>query len=432
VGFLSSGSGTANGNLYLKLKNTSGAPVTGVPISYNVEKYRGGTNTAGFRILLYYSFNGSTWTSAGAPFLTYFPGDANNNGYASAPGATVPVAGTLGVTVPDGSDLYLAWNYSVSTASTTTNAQALAIDDIDIGGVGSTSPFGSGAASPPNVAAGASSLLTVTVTGGSNPGSTGLAVTADLVAIGGSPAQAFVDNGSNGDLAAGDNIFSYQATVPAGTAAGTKSLPVTITDAQGRTGSTSISLTIDAPLVAIHDIQGSGDSSPFAGQQVATTGIVTGANTASGFFIQAPDTDVDNDPATSEGLFVYTGKNNIPNGAVVGNLVRLSGTVQEYGSQTEISGVSTVTVLSTGQHVAGRCPPDAGERRPSERNHPGRAFRRNEGGGRRADGCRADGLRDVLRCVPRCRPAVPRAWTGSDSFGAARHAGRRAALRRQS
>ena len=56
---------------------------------------------------------------------------------------------------------------------------------------------------------GGSTLLTVAVTPGSGPASTGLAVSADLTAIGGSAAQPFVDDATNGDVTAGDNVFSY-------------------------------------------------------------------------------------------------------------------------------------------------------------------------------------------------------------------------------
>src|SRR5262249_45148832 len=87
---------------------------------------------------------------------------------------------------------------------------------------------------------------TVTVTPGTNPASTGLAVAADLTPIGGSATQQFFDDGTHGDAVAGDNVFSFQATVPAATSAGGKTLATTITDAQSRSGSASISLTVTA------------------------------------------------------------------------------------------------------------------------------------------------------------------------------------------
>jgi hypothetical protein len=105
-------------------------------------------------------------------------------------------------------------------------------------------PTGSGAASPSSLLPGGNSLLNVTVTPGVNPPSTGLAVTADLSSIGGSPAQQFFDNGTNGDVSAGDNVFSFRATIPATTPAGGRELPATITDAQGRQAAATIDFVI--------------------------------------------------------------------------------------------------------------------------------------------------------------------------------------------
>ena len=135
IGFLASGSATASGNLYAELVNTSGGPLSGLQVSYDVEKYRNGSNANGFRIQLFYSTDGATWTSAGPSFLTAFAADANNNGFATAPGATVNVAAALPVAIPDGALFYLAWNYSVTSGTTVTNAQALAVDNISIQGI---------------------------------------------------------------------------------------------------------------------------------------------------------------------------------------------------------------------------------------------------------------------------------------------------------
>src|SRR5437763_3175597 len=158
VGFLSSGTATQSGNLYAQFVNNTGGALSGLQTSYNIEKYRGGSNAAGFRIQLFYALDGNTWTSAGAGFLTSFAADANNNGFATAPGATVGISNqTLSVSIPDGSNFYLAWNYSVASGTTTTNAQALAVDDISILGVnGPTNPTGTGAANPVSVQAGSS------------------------------------------------------------------------------------------------------------------------------------------------------------------------------------------------------------------------------------------------------------------------------------
>ncbi len=109
---------------------------------------------------------------------------------------------------------------------------------------GPTNPSGLGAANPDPALSGNATLLTVAVTPGSNPASTGLSVAGDLSAIGGAATQSFFDDGNNGDVTAGDNIFSFLATVSAATPTGAQNLPITITDAEMRSGSTTIVLTI--------------------------------------------------------------------------------------------------------------------------------------------------------------------------------------------
>ena len=252
VGFISSGTSTMSGNLYAELVNNTGNSLTGLLVSYDVEKYRNGSNPAGFRYQLFYSFDLLSWTNAGPDFFTAFAPDADNNGFANAPGATVPVLNkTLNVPIPNGTTIHLAWNYSVTSGTTTTNAQALAIDNISIQGISAlvpTNPSGAGAANPNSVLPGESSTLTVTATPGTNPASTGLSVTADLSTIGGSPTQQFFNDGATGgDVSAGDNVFTYTATVALGTTAGLKTLPFIVTDAQARSGNASISLTVQQP-----------------------------------------------------------------------------------------------------------------------------------------------------------------------------------------
>lgn len=142
VGGLSSSSASKSVNIYVWLSNSGGSDITNFTISYNVEKYRNGLNSAGFSIQMYYSTDGSTWISAGSDFLSSFPADIDNTGYASAPGATLTVANkTLPVAVSTGSSIYLAWNYSVTSGTTTSNAQALGIDDVSITANGGGTPI---------------------------------------------------------------------------------------------------------------------------------------------------------------------------------------------------------------------------------------------------------------------------------------------------
>ena len=110
----------------------------------------------------------------------------------------------------------------------------------------------------------------------------------------------------------------------------------------------------------IHDIQGAAFKSPLAGQTVSDVpGVVTGVRATGasrGYWMQDPDPDAD--PATSEGIFVYTGGTPA---VAIGDAVTVSGTVSDYYplfsgetvattsnlSITEL-GSATTTVVSSG------------------------------------------------------------------------------------
>ncbi len=162
VGWVSSGSGTVSGNLYVLLTNNGASQISNFTISYGVEKYRKGSNAAGYSIQMYYSTTGTSWTSAGTNFLTSFAADADNSGYTTAPGATSNVSSkTLAVALAAGSNLYLAWNYSATSGTTTTNAQALGIDNVSITAAGSAS-------APTVTTTAVSAITTTTATSGGN------------------------------------------------------------------------------------------------------------------------------------------------------------------------------------------------------------------------------------------------------------------------
>lgn len=98
--------------------------------------------------------------------------------------------------------------------------------------------------------------------------------------------------------------------------------------------------------ISIHQIQGFTETSPFENQTVTTKGVVTAdfqeENQLQGFFLQAIQTD--HDPATSEGIFVYApGSQDVR----VGNLVEVTGTVQEYHGLTEITKVRSLSILAS-------------------------------------------------------------------------------------
>jgi len=108
---------------------------------------------------------------------------------------------------------------------------------------------GTGSANPFGVQQGGSTTLTVLVQPGSDPTSTGIAVSADLSTIAGAANQPFAGSG---------NTFTYFATVSNSAPLGNKLLPVSISDAQGRTASTTIALVVQQPHVVISQVYGGG------------------------------------------------------------------------------------------------------------------------------------------------------------------------------
>lgn len=91
------------------------------------------------------------------------------------------------------------------------------------------------------------------------------------------------------------------------------------------------------PVTPISRVQGAGDTSPLDGQRVTVEGIVTldsrGKEGFQGVYLQQADAETDQDPRTSEALFVYT------RSAVgtVGHRLRVSGQVTEYHGLTELT-----------------------------------------------------------------------------------------------
>ncbi len=104
----------------------------------------------------------------------------------------------------------------------------------------------------------------------------------------------------------------------------------------------------DNEITLISTIQGDGDETALAGQTATVEAIVTGIITSSsgqlGFFLQEEDDDWDDDDATSEGIFVFS---STP--VSVGDKLRVTGDIAEFSNQTQLTGVSSIETLATGQ-----------------------------------------------------------------------------------
>ncbi|MBR8385206.1 ExeM/NucH family extracellular endonuclease [Burkholderia cenocepacia] len=101
----------------------------------------------------------------------------------------------------------------------------------------------------------------------------------------------------------------------------------------------------------IADIQGPGAPSPLAGQNASIEAVVTadfgGTDGFGGFFVQQADAQRRNQPGVSEGLFVYAPKAR----AKAGDLVHVTGKVEEKYGQTQLTLSGAIAVCANGQTV---------------------------------------------------------------------------------
>ena len=91
-------------------------------------------------------------------------------------------------------------------------------------------------------------------------------------------------------------------------------------------------------LVSIYDIQGQQDDSPYEGQVVSTSGVVT-ANFGSSYFIQ-------DGTGGWNGLFIYESGRN----PSIGDSIILTGKISEYYEKTEMSDITDYYLIS-GNHA---------------------------------------------------------------------------------
>jgi predicted extracellular nuclease len=350
-----------------KLTNNTGATITSLDVSYTGEQWRfGGVHsTVADRLDFQYSSNAtdlSTGTYLDANALDFNPPVTAGSAVAldgNAAANRTAISSTItGLSIPNGASVFIRFTDVDATGAD----DGLAIDDLSV--------------TPHGVATPGLSINDVSQSEG-NAGTTNFNFTVSLD----SPAQVggvgFTVNTADGTAnAPGDytTILNGTGSIPQGSSSTQVTVQVngdgtpeanetffvnitnvtgaTVTDGQGQ-GTINND---DATIVAIHDIQGSGVTSPLAGQSVTTNGVITGIKSGSGggFFLQTPDANADADPNTSEGIFVFTGAS-VPAGAVIGNLVQVAGTVTEFIPSTDPTSpplteitTPTVSVLSTG------------------------------------------------------------------------------------
>ncbi|MGQ0606927.1 MAG: ExeM/NucH family extracellular endonuclease [Chloroflexota bacterium] len=105
----------------------------------------------------------------------------------------------------------------------------------------------------------------------------------------------------------------------------------------------------------IHEVQGPGLTTPINGTTVTVNAVVVGdfqgpSPALRGFFLQEEDADADDDPLTSEALFVFD--NNGPVAVAPGDLVSVTGRATEFGDVTQIDRLASVVVCDSGVEVS--------------------------------------------------------------------------------
>jgi 5'-nucleotidase len=194
------------------------------------------------------------------------------------------------------------------------------------------------AAPAPQNAASTAGPLTAT-SPGNKTGQVGIAISSfTLAANGGTAPYTWNVTG----LPAGVSATSAGVVSGTPTVDGTFNVTATATDSATptpATAQTTFTFTVNpaASLVPIAQIQGTGATSPVAGQNVKTQGVVTASYPTgglNGFYIQTPGADT---PDASDAIFVYGGVTGFTTYPAIGDSVQVSGQANEFSGATQIT-----------------------------------------------------------------------------------------------
>lgn len=359
-------SGSLTPTIGARFVNNTGTTITSLAVSYTGEQWRLGATGRNDRLDFQFGATATSLTSTGyvdvdtldfiAPIGTGTAGALDGNAAANR----VAVSNTItGLSIAPGAEFWIRWNDFNATGAD----DGLGIDDFSI-----TANPGGGPVTPNlsindvTQAEGNSGTTTFSFTVSlSSPANAG-GVTFDIATADGTATVAnndYVSNSLTGQtIAEGSSTATFNVTVNGDTTTEpNETFFVNVTNVTGANVLDGQGLgTInndDVTITSINQIQGTGATSPLVGQSVSTRGIVTGV-VSNGFFMQSRAVDADADPNTSEGLFIFT-SSAPPSSAVVGNDVQVTGTVAEFLSSGNPTGLSltqltgpTVVQLSTG------------------------------------------------------------------------------------
>lgn len=128
VGFLSSAGYASPNAVMAHFKNTTGATVTTLTVSFSVERYR--INTSGFSLGFSSSEDGAAWTDRSAGSIAAGIFAAGADGYTFDTPATINKTVTLsGLSIANNADIYFRWVFTDGVAA---NSQGLGLDDVSV------------------------------------------------------------------------------------------------------------------------------------------------------------------------------------------------------------------------------------------------------------------------------------------------------------
>ncbi|MGI4730628.1 MAG: beta strand repeat-containing protein, partial [Janthinobacterium lividum] len=265
----------ANGTVEARIQNTSGATATSFDVAFDWA-YRNSGGRAD-NLQLAYSTDGTNFTPVSAAGFTT-PG--TQDATVAATFADQHEAVSINGTVADGGYLYLRWIHASSTGGGSR-------DEVGIDNVGVTAHL----SSTPTASVGDISI------GEGNAGTTAATFT---VARSNGAGTASVDYATaDGTAVAGSDYVAQKGTVTFAAGETSKTVTVLVNGDTQHEANETFTLNLSNPVgfqvpqttatativnddtgpVAIYDIQGLGHHSPFTGQSVSTSGVVTAVKT---------------------------------------------------------------------------------------------------------------------------------------------------------
>jgi uncharacterized protein len=350
--------------------NNTGATISSLAVAYTGEEWRLGVAARTDQINFEYSTTATdlvtgTWTAVTAlnfvtPNTTGTAGARDGNAAANR----TALSATISQSIANGATFWIRWNDADATGAD----DGLAVDDFSLTPQGGppTPTLNINDVSLAEGNAGTTAFVfTVSLTAPAGPGG----VTFDIATADGTATLADNDYASNSlsgqTIPAGSSTYAFTVQVNGDTTVEpNQNFFVNVSNITGATagdvqGQGSI-VNDDVAITPIHDVQGPGASSPLVGSTVTVRGIVTGVKN-NGFFVQEEDAEVDADPATSEGIFVFT-SSAPPAAAAFTAQVQVTGTVTEFVPtqdplQPPVTELTSPTVVQTA--AAGQTLPTA-------------------------------------------------------------------------